>query len=122
MIAPPARSGRPLTPYTNAIPDRPPYSITSHTPSRVVDVAEAIARHAVGAGDGCIGGPCQPQIPPSRNPLFTHVPANGLVYVHQNGYYHAIRRSSADGESASFVASILDMILQDLRLPAVVPR
>ena len=137
----PAQSGRPLTPSTNAMSDQPPYSITSDMLPRVVEIGETIGRPEVAGvahdlrlrrinGIRTIQGPLaiegnmrQTQLLTRWKPLFAHVPVDNVTHAHQSRYYHAIRQSSADGESASFVALIvLDMILEVLRLPSVLPK
>ena len=73
--------------------------------------------HPFEDGNGRIGRLWQTLILTRWKRLFAHVPVESLIHAHQNEYYEAIRRSSAKGESAPFIAFMLDIILQTLRIP-----
>ena len=73
--------------------------------------------HPFEDGNGRIGRLWQTLILTRWKRLFAHIPVESLIHTHQNEYYEAIRQSSAKGESTPFIAFMLDIILQTLRIP-----
>ena len=77
--------------------------------------------HPFEDGNGHMGCLWQTLILTRWKPLFAHVPVESVTHAHQSGYYcRAIRQSSTEGESTSFVAFMLDMILEALPSPSVI--
>lgn len=67
--------------------------------------------HPFADGNGRMGRLWQSLILGSWNPLFADIPVESLVHEHQAEYYQALQESTQQGDSASFIAFILRMIL-----------
>ena len=109
--------------------DKPPYTITPDILSRVEEIGEMIGR-AESAGISqdlhlrrinrirTIHGSLAIEGNTSRwKALFACIPVESLVHARQADYYEAIRQSSADGESTAFIAFMLAIIVEALRMP-----
>jgi Fic family protein len=66
--------------------------------------------HPFADGNGRLGRLWQTLILFRWNPLLAHIPVESLVHAHQADYYHALRRSTDQTDSASFVEFMLRMI------------
>ncbi len=73
--------------------------------------------HPFEDGNGRIGRLWQTLILTRWKALFACIPVESLVHARQADYYEAIRQSSADGESTSFIAFMLAIIVEALRIP-----
>ena len=73
--------------------------------------------HPFKDGNGRIGRLWQTLILTRWKALFACIPVESLVHARQADYYEAIRQSSADGESTSFIAFMLAIIVEALRIP-----
>lgn len=75
--------------------------------------------HPFEDGNGRMGRLWQTLILTRWKALFAHLPVESLIHVRQQDYYHAIRRSSARGESNPFIDFMLEILLEAVRLPQV---
>lgn len=66
--------------------------------------------HPFADGNGRMGRLWQTLILSRWNPLFAHIPVESLVYEHQNDYYRSINASTAQTDSAPFIAFMLTMM------------
>ena len=73
-------------------------------------------------GNGRMGRLWQTLILTRWKALFAHIPIESLIHARQGDYYRAIRQSSAEGASTSFVAFMLETILDALRSPAAIDQ
>ena len=78
--------------------------------------------HPFEDGNGRMGRLWQTLILTRWKALFTHIPIESLIHTRQGDYYRAIRQSSAEGASTSFVAFMLETILDALRSPAAIDQ
>lgn len=78
--------------------------------------------HPFEDGNGRMGRLWQTLILTRWKPLFAHIPVESLIHAKQADYYEAIRQSSAAGESTSFIAFMLDTILEATHTPQVIPQ
>jgi len=67
--------------------------------------------HHFADGNGRMGRLWQSLILARWNPLFADIPVENMVYEHQHQYYDALNTSTAQADSAPFVAFMLGMIL-----------
>ncbi len=67
--------------------------------------------HPFADGNGRMGRLWQSLILARWNPLFVDIPVENMVYEHQHQYYDALNTSTAQADSAPFVAFMLGMIL-----------
>lgn len=65
-------------------------------------------------GNGRMGRLWQSLILCKLNPIFEHLPIENMVYIHQQGYYEAIAKSTDKGESGPFIDFKLSEILNSL--------
>ena len=72
--------------------------------------------HPFEDGNGRMGRLWQTLILTRWKPLFAHIPVESLIHVKQEDYYEAIRRSSAQGESTLFIAFMLGILMEALRI------
>ena len=68
--------------------------------------------HPFEDGNGRMGRLWQSLILTRWKPLFAHVPVESLIYERQSEYYEAIRDSSAQGASTTFIVFMLETILK----------
>ncbi len=73
--------------------------------------------HPFEDGNGRMGRLWQTLILARWKVLFAHLPVESLIYARQQDYYHAIRQSSARGESTPFIDFMLEIMLEAVRLP-----
>ncbi len=73
--------------------------------------------HPFEDGNGRMGRLWQTLILTRWKTLFACIPVESLVHARQADYYEAIRQSSADGESTSFISFMLAIIVEALRIP-----
>ena len=78
--------------------------------------------HPFEDGNGRMGRLWQTLILTRWKALFAHIPIESLIHTRQGDYYRAIRQSSAEGASTSFVAFMLETILDALRSPAAIDQ
>ena len=78
--------------------------------------------HPFEDGNGRMGRLWQTLILTRWKPLFAHVPVESLIRARQGDYYRAIERSSASGESTSFVGFMLDTVLAAVQAPQEAPQ
>ena len=78
--------------------------------------------HPFEDGNGRMGRLWQTLILTRWKALFAHIPIESLIHTRQGNYYRAIRQSSAEGASTSFVAFMLETILDALRSPAAIDQ
>ena len=67
-------------------------------------------------GNGRMGRLWQTLILTHWNSLFANIPVENMIHAHQSDYYKAIRQSSAQGASTSFIIFMLEIILEIARL------
>ena len=73
--------------------------------------------HPFDDGNGRMGRLWQTLILTRWKALFAYIPVESLVHARQADYYEAIRQSSAQGESTKFIAFMLEIIIEALRIP-----
>ena len=73
--------------------------------------------HPFEDGNGRMGRLWQTLILTRWKALFACIPVESLVHARQADYYEAIRQSSADGDCTSFIAFMLAIIVEALRIP-----
>ena len=73
--------------------------------------------HPFEDGNGRMGRLWQTLILTHWNALFAHLPVESLIHARQQDYYHAIRQSSARGDSNPFIDFMLEILLNAVRLP-----
>ncbi len=78
--------------------------------------------HPFEDGNGRMGRLWQTLILTRWNPLFASIPVESMVHARQGDYYTAIQDSSARGESAPFIAFMLEAILEALSTPQQTPQ
>lgn len=78
--------------------------------------------HPFEDGNGRMGRLWQTLILTRWKPLFAHIPVESLIHAKQDAYYEAIRRSSAEDSSTSFIAFMLDTILKAIYTPQATPQ
>jgi Fic family protein len=66
--------------------------------------------HPFSDGNGRMGRLWQTLILSHWNPLFAHIPVESLINAHQAAYYQAIHASTAQSDSAPFIAFMLTML------------
>jgi len=76
--------------------------------------------HPFSDGNGRMGRLWQTLILSRWHALFADTPVESLVHEHQAAYYAALRASTAQADSAPFVAFMLDRILE--AIPAAAPQ
>ncbi len=75
--------------------------------------------HPFEDGNGRMGRLWQTLILTRWKSLFASIPVESLLHARQDDYYGAIRKSSAEGASTSFVVFMLEIILEALRVSGV---
>ncbi|WP_028573437.1 Fic family protein [Desulfonatronum lacustre] len=80
--------------------------------------------HPFADGNGRMGRLWQSLILTRWNPLFADIPVESLIFEHQEEYYHVLRESTRQTDSAPFIAFMLRMILEALTTfaPQVTPQ
>ena len=80
--------------------------------------------HPFADGNGRMGRLWQSLILTRWNPLFADIPVESLIFEHQEEYYHVLRESTRQTDSAPFIAFMLRMILETLTTfaPQVAPQ
>lgn len=80
--------------------------------------------HPFADGNGRMGRLWQSLILARWNPLFADLPVEGLIFEHQAEYYEALRESTQQADSASFIAFMLRMLLNAVTAsaPQVTPQ
>lgn len=68
--------------------------------------------HPFADGNGRMGRLWQTLILSCWQPMFAYVPVESLVHQHQQGYYAAIRQSTAETDAAPFILFMLERILE----------
>jgi Fic family protein len=71
--------------------------------------------HPFADGNGRIGRLWQSLLLSRWQPLFAHLPVEGLIHRHQAAYYQAIQQSTGQTDCAPFIAFTLRMIRDALR-------
>ncbi|SMP68716.1 Fic family protein [Desulfonatronum zhilinae] len=80
--------------------------------------------HPFADGNGRMGRLWQSLILTRWNSLFADIPVESLIFEHQEEYYHVLRESTRQTDSAPFIAFMLRMILETLTTfaPQVAPQ
>ncbi|PHS26603.1 MAG: cell filamentation protein Fic [Methylophaga sp.] len=81
--------------------------------------------HPFADGNGRMGRLWQTLILSQWSPLLGQLPVESMVHQHQNNYYQAIRKSTEETDSASFIEFMLSTILDTIKAnttPQVTPH
>ncbi|MEX2442819.1 MAG: Fic family protein [Alkalispirochaeta sp.] len=80
--------------------------------------------HPFADGNGRTGRLWQSLILSRWTPVFTDIPVESLIFEYQSEYYDALRRSTVETDSASFISFMLRMILETVTVvtPQVTPQ
>ena len=116
------------------MPEEPPYSITLHMPSPVVQIDAAIGRseatdvprdlrfqrlNRFPGGNGRVRHLSQTPILSPWKRLCARLPFESVSHAQRRGHHRAIWQTSAASESTPFVAFMLGVVLDALRLLSV---
>lgn len=71
--------------------------------------------HPFSDGNGRLGRLWQSVILCAWKPIFSAIPVENIIRLHQKGYYEALENSGSAGESTPFVEFMLEMILETLQ-------
>lgn len=71
--------------------------------------------HPFSDGNGRMGRLWQTLILSKWKPLFAHIPVESLIFEHQQEYYQALNKSTANGESTVFIEFMLQIILDTVK-------
>jgi len=80
--------------------------------------------HPFADGNGRMGRLWQTLIMSRWNEMFSYLPVENMIYMHQQAYYDAINTSSQKGDCASFIEFMLEVIVEAIKAntPEVTPE